>query len=284
MAGQNGSGGVFGMFARKAVDNSNPALNQQVQNSNPQPQQQQNPQGAPPVAGSNNPNNALMGAKPLTNKAENSPAGNGSIEEGETLQSRQRPNANPLDEFGKLWQNDPNQQQQGPTSLFKPDIAKLNEAVQKINFAESLPPELITKALGGDGASFAQAINSVAQQAFGKSILATSQMMEKAFTQRMAEIEKTVDGRVRAISTREGIRRENPAFSHPAVAPLLESVQNQFATKYPEATSDELRSHAMNYMTQVMGLFQKPNTQQEQENAPRPDANAKNEDWTQFFQ
>lgn len=217
--------------------------------------------------------------KPSNNLRDN-PQANKTVEQGETPQSRLEP-TNPLDEFGPLWENTPNSQPSGPQPLFKPDMGKFQDAVGKLNFAESLPQELVTKALGGDAASFGQAVNTVAQQAFGKAILLSGQMMEKALEKRLAEVTKQIDTRVNSLGARDKIRSENPAFSHSAVAPMLDFIQSRIQAKYPEASPDQIKQAAMAYMSNVAGLFNKP--AQSESVTPSADENAKAVDFSDYF-
>lgn len=198
----------------------------------------------------------------------------------------------PLDEMSKVWETkkdkDGNEiKPTGPEPLFKPDLKTLGEAVSKMNFTSKLNPETVKKALAGDHDSFSQAVNSAAQEAFQQSLLASSQMMEGAFTKKMAEFQKNSETQFRTLRSSEAAFGKNPAFAHPAVKPMFEMMRDKFASQYPEASPQEIADHTENYFTQAFGAIsgKGENTGEEDENGKIPGGPAiqKSQDWGKFF-
>lgn len=170
----------------------------------------------------------------------------------------------PLKAFEQVWE--PNKDANGnpvapktPESPVAPiDPAKLQEAVKNLNFAGVITADTLNKiSAGGEDAkaAFSQAMNSVAQTVFSQSAVATNSIVEKALQKQADQFKAELPNIVKSLSVREGLREENPMFSNPAVAPILDGLQSQLQLKYPNASAGELQKMAKNYLEGIGATF-----------------------------
>lgn len=220
----------------------------------------------------------------------------GNIPEGTTPSAPQLPNtapngtipkqeenktAAPLDEFKDLWKNDPNANPN--TNPANSDIFQnvnpddLMKAASQIDFTKVVTPEIIQaiQAGGEEGTkALMQALNKTQQLGYAQSAHATTVLINKALKDAresfVAELPKHIRDR-----NASDLIKETPAYSHPAAAPLVESLVRQLQTKYPDASPKELTEMANKYVTQFADAV-KPNQKPEVKTDPK-------EDWDSFL-
>lgn len=161
----------------------------------------------------------------------------------------------PLDSFKTLWDTDPNASINQPFAL-NADPAKFMEAAKTMNFGSIIPPETLTTInQGGEAATaaFQSAINSVAQATYAQSAHAAAKIVEMAVQKAEASFEARVPDLIKRHTAASGLREDNPIFNHPSAAPIVGALEAQMAKKYPNATANELRSMAKDYLTQFAG-------------------------------
>lgn len=159
----------------------------------------------------------------------------------------------PLDQFQKLWETAPNTNPNGP--VFNVTPQQIQAEAAKMNFAATVAPEIIQKALTGDANAFAQAINIASQNAFAHATHATTIMVDKALEKRLGEFSAKLPDQIRDYQAQTGLANENPMFSNPAVKPLVTMVQKQMATQFPTATPEQINAHVKEYLTGVFGAI-----------------------------
>lgn len=250
------------------------------------PQEQQNNQGG---QGGNNPaaktaQTSNAGEVVANNNSSNNP---GDVNNQNNSGGEQ----SPLDGFSKLWETkkdkDGNEvKPSGPEPLFKPDQKALSEAVGKMNFASKVDPELAKKALSGDHAALLSVINSTAQEGFSQALLASSQMMDQAFTKKMADFDKSAGSTYKKLRTSETLMGENPQFSHPAVKPMFDMMQEKFSQQYPEASPAEIAQYTQKYFKEFSGVLTANNGEGDDGENQNPSGNGKPQaaqDFSKFF-
>jgi hypothetical protein len=170
-------------------------------------------------------------------------------------------NKSPLAEFTELWQNAPIKEGEevepdwndynSVVPQTKIDPKKLIEAAKRIDFSKAIDPVLVQKALKeGDVAAFNSVINSVLQVSFANMAMSATRITE-SMTRQMAQklISKALPHQLRNHSINTQIDTDNPIFTDPAVAPMLEMVKKQMQVKYPKASPAEISSMAKKYVT-----------------------------------
>lgn len=220
----------------------------------------------------------------------------GNIPEGTTSSAPQLPNTAPngavpkqeenkttapLDEFKDLWKNDatdPAKQNPANSDIFQnvnPD--DLMKAASQIDFTKVVTPEIIQaiQAGGEEGTkALLQALNKTQQLGYAQSAHATTVLINKALKDAresfMSELPKHIRDR-----NASDLIKETPAYSHPAAAPLVESLVKQMQIKYPDASPKELTDMANKYVTQFADAM-KPNQKQSETTSTK-------EDWDSFL-
>lgn len=187
----------------------------------------------------------------------------------------------PLAEFANLWEpevvDDKNKPVEPGTLFSTVDPAKMLAAAKKVNFAQSIPPEVLAKITAGGadaGAALIQVLNEVSQRSYAQATLAASKMIDTAVRHSTDAANSSLPSLIKKHAVSDSIREANPALQHPAAAPILQALESQFTVKYPNATVTEIKTLASNYLTQ----FGKVLTPQ----AAAPELSA-SEDWSKFM-
>lgn len=159
----------------------------------------------------------------------------------------------PLADFKDFWKTDPKAEPQPDLSqfAFNFDATKVSDAVKKVDFTKTVTPEQIQAiAKGGEEAVTAllQVINSVGQQSMQNAIIAGAKVTETGLQSSGARIASALPDMVRKQSVSNVLREDNPLFKNPAIAPMMIAVEQQLASKFPDATPQELREQAKKYM------------------------------------
>lgn len=160
--------------------------------------------------------------------------------------------ASPLDEFKGLWETSATDNKEDQPIGFNVDPQKLMEAASKVDFTKVIKPEdMAAITAGGEGAAqaFMRVINSVTQNSYAQSALATSKIVEAALAQAQEKFEAKIPSYIKKQNLSNSLREENPALSHPAAAPILTAIESQLTVKYPSATGAEIKKMATDYLT-----------------------------------
>lgn len=191
--------------------------------------------------------------------------------------------SSPLDAFKDLFTIDPKAAPKtDPLSekLLNLDPKKLGESVAKMDFARSLNPELVQKALGGDAASFATAINQVSQATFAASTQMLVNLMEQAIAKNNSRFDSVLGDRIRTAQL-SFTRPDNEALSHPAAQPVLAALKTQAASQFPHLSPSEIAKKAEDYFLAMAEAV----TSKKPAPAPKPgDRQPRQEqDWGEFL-
>lgn len=158
----------------------------------------------------------------------------------------------PLDQFTDLWKNEPNKQGENNQQTFNIDQTKLMEAASKVDFARVITPEQLTAISGGgEGAikAFSESMNKIAQTVYAQSAVASTEIVKQAISQAETKFVAQIPNLVKKHQMSDGLRTDNPAFSHPAAQPIISALEAQLTSKHPNATSSELRTLATSYLS-----------------------------------
>ena len=165
-------------------------------------------------------------------------------------------NVSPLDQFSTLWEpssTTPTVDGTLPANMFLgTDPTKMLEAARKVDFAKSIPPEVLAKITAGgpDAAqAFASALNDVSQRAYAQSSFASTKIVEAALSKFQEGVDSRLPGQIRNHQVSQSLRESNPALMHPAAAPIMEAMQAQLAVKFPQASVADLQGMASQYLT-----------------------------------
>jgi hypothetical protein len=192
-----------------------------------------------------------------------------------------------LDNFTSVWQTattedgKPVPPQVDPLTqpLFNFDPAKITETANKMDFASSVDPELVTKALGGDVAAFSDVINQAIRQAVVGMTLQNGQLVNQALLTNNQRITSALPKHINQQRLLETVD-DNPVFSHPAAQPLVNSLKQLFFAKDPTASPDVIAQRVSEYLKGFSTAVVESDPAQV---AARKTTAAKEEDWTRFL-
>ncbi len=164
----------------------------------------------------------------------------------------------PLDQFATLWENDPNAPK---TENFTPEVldqTKLQEVMSKVDMTAAVTPEnLAAIQAGGEEATKAlmNSLNSVAQQTLMQATVISNKMSE----QNTINLQKSILAQIPNLLKEQGLSNslaeQNPIYSNPAVAPVIDAVKSQLALKNPNATVSELTTMAQDFVKTMSGAL-----------------------------
>ena len=191
----------------------------------------------------------------------------------------------PDDKYATLWQPATTEEQNaaGATQQQAPvDSQKLMEAAAKVDFSKIVTNDMLAKISGGgeDAAqAFVQAMNLTAQTVYGQSMVVTSKIVEQAVSQAEQRFQDRIPSILRNQGAKQRVFEENPAFSNPAYAPLIEAQVQQLASKYPKATQAELNGMAKEYLQGFATAVSPPKADASADKGKTGDAG---EDWDSY--
>lgn len=188
-----------------------------------------------------------------------------------------------LDQFAELFNTVPPKDGEGPQPLFNVSIEKIRENAAKQNFAANMTPERIQKMAAGGAEGVAEmmaVINEVAQNAYAHSTLTATRLIEGGLEKGGYAKLDDVKSNIRQSAVDVTLRDSNPIFSHPATAPILETMKSNLLQKFPNASPTEIAAMANQYLTEFIGAAQAP--QVAAQAATKAKATA-GEDWSNFL-
>lgn len=199
--------------------------------------------------------------------------------------SQQQQPSSPLDDFNTLWETPtPEQRSKQPKKFVYPkfDPNKVSERVNQLNFAGSIPDDVLSKAAGGDLAAFRDVLNTVGRQAFSTGFSANNNLNSEMFNQFDQSISQRIPAQMKGIQNQAAVYSEMKNLNHPAVAPMLNKIVEQMQFMYPDATPEEISTNAKKYMVTMAQLItdnSNANSQQQdsQQQGQRGNAQQRNE-------
>jgi hypothetical protein len=192
-----------------------------------------------------------------------------------------KPMESPLANFADLWKTDPNAKTNEPFR-FNSDPAKLLESSRGIDFTKVIPPDLQLRmnAGGSDGVKAQQeAMNLVAQMTFAQSANASAKIGETVAMEVERRVQALLPQLIRQHAVSDSIRAENPLLNNPATAPMVEALQQQLTSKYPNASSQEIKQHINDYLNGVVDIVKSGQPTPEVKKTGREEM-----DWSKFLQ
>lgn len=185
----------------------------------------------------------------------------------------------PMDTFKDLWEPVTTQGVDGtlPANIFAgADQGKMLEAARKVDFAKSIPPDVLAKITAGGpeaAAAFALALNDVSQRSYAQSSFASTKIVEAALAKFQEGLDTRLPSQIKKHAVSDSIRESNPALMHPAAAPIMEALQAQLTVKFPNATVTDLRKMAGDYLSNFNAIANP---------VAKPTVSA-SEDWDSYF-
>lgn len=132
--------------------------------------------------------------------------------------------------------------------LLNNDPVKFAEATKQLNFAGSIPDDLVKKALAGDIGSLKEAINLAAQTAFQASSQLNTSLIESASQTNNKRVDSVLENKFREFLVKQE-RSDNPVLNHSSAAPMLDLAKRQLLSQHPDKSPTEIHKMAEQYLT-----------------------------------
>ena len=188
----------------------------------------------------------------------------------------------PLAAFTDIWKTDGTAPPATVSELFAGlDPKKIMESASKVDFTKAVTPDILAKIQAGGPeaqAALLQALNSVTQQGYAQSTMATAKLVEHALTKAKEIQDAQLPAMVKRFSVNESLMTENPLLQNPALQPLAGALQEQLIRKNPNASAQEIQQQVMDYF-QALGQSFAPKPPE----TPASRSAAKEMDWSKFF-
>jgi len=187
------------------------------------------------------------------------------------------------EEFKGLWDAPKQGEGHNPSEplKFNLDPAKVRNAAKTQDYTKVLTPELLEKiTAGGPEAASAMlsAMNAMAQEVTAQSALTNAEIMQAALEASRQNTLRDVPTLVRRQNIGNALREDNPLFANPAAGPILQSLENQLVSKFPDKSEAEIADYAKRYLIQfaneVTGTLAPKDTSKQ-------DGRGKEIDWSQ---
>jgi hypothetical protein len=238
---------------------------------------------AAPAAGAGGSAMALPGANKPGASSDANPAqfqgdGNGQLAIDPNAAAGGGEAQSPLEPFSKLWENVEGAKSTAvdyDAPYFTTDMNSLAKQADGIDFVKNIPgfKELGTKVLAGDVDAFAQVLNAVARGALTQSVSVGTRLSESAVKNYNKRLQQDLPEKFRGFGARSQAL-DNPAFSHPAVKPIVENVRNQVMAKNPNLSAEQVNEQVVAYMEAMQSAFQPT--------AGKEDQSRGTTDWSMF--
>lgn len=228
---------MFGNLFGGSNSNNSSNNNQQQQSNSTQPQQ---------------------GTKP---DASNLSPGDQAIKDGKMPGTDQLP-VNPLDAYKKLWDNS-NTPPEAPPA-FSLDPKTLGEVSSKLNFTQSMDPELLAKATSGDTQAMMQMMNHVGQQAYQAALSHSSALTDKFVGARSEFDQKGFSSKVKSELTSSHFS-DIPNSNNPVVRAELSRIATAMQKENPDASPQEIAGAAKDYFKNIYAAMSPEPTAQEKQ-------------------
>ena len=229
---------------------------------------------------------------PATAAQPQAPQGaNGTVQQPADPQMQQPPVAatevnkpDPMDTFKDLWapavKVEGDEEDFNPSEIFKIDPESMQAALGKINFAEGVVTQEALEAVTAGGPGAVQALmgmlNGTGAKAMQMSTMAAAKMVENAMTKASQSMDKKISSGVKLNQVSSAMQELNPALSHPAAAPMVNALKQQFTAKHPTATPTEITTMISSYLDNFAGIA----AGKKEEPASTTPAGT---DWAQYF-
>jgi len=167
-----------------------------------------------------------------------------------------------LEKHAKTWETlpapkvDPNAPKPFLDNISEEAVLK---AAKTVAFTNAVTPEIREKiSKGGAEAqeAFMEALNMVAQDVYGKTALAGTQITKKALEEMKSDFLKELPKLIREQTVKGSASKLNPVFKDPALAPVVAALEQTFTAKYPNADADEIAGMVQTYMDDMTSHLQ----------------------------
>lgn len=188
----------------------------------------------------------------------------------------------PLAKHAKLWETVPVAKGNEPPKSFLESITAENvaAAAATVSVQDVVTPEILER-IGKGGADAVkatlEAVDLMNRKTYANSALASTEILKRALGEQSQEFTKNLPKAIREASIRGSSKAKDANLADPALLPITNALETQFATKYPEATADEIAGMVQEYFGDVVKKLTKTETKK-----PSNGRGAEEIDWDEF--
>lgn len=223
------------------------------------------------------PANVPQGATPQNNPASQNPT----VPSGNSSTEVNQGDKNPVDKYKDLWQVDDKKTPQTIASLVPSsqiDPAKLLESAGKLDFTADIPAELLQKAMSGDAASFMEVLQKSNARTFAQAVAGAQELQKRNLTEANESLRNSI---LPDAMRQQQIRQEMAkveVFQDPMIRPMVDLLERQMASKFPDANPQQVTEMAQDYWTRFAQKIVPGSQQTQQKEFAKQDT-----DWSKFF-
>ena len=170
---------------------------------------------------------------------------------------QQQQGASPIDKYAQLAKlapapSEPEHKQQGQqeqdidmlAAMEGLDYSQASQAFSKVDFTQGISPELATKALGGDVASFQQLLNQVAASAAAAATSGSSRTTASAMRKELDKMRKGIPDHLKQHQLQNLLQdpTTDDFLRSPAIAPAVQGMSSYFQAQYPHASPAQIQT------------------------------------------
>lgn len=192
---------------------------------------------------------------------------------------------NPLDIYGKIFENNPDADSNSAPPSLSLDSNVLSDVTKQLDFTKGIDSEAMQRLQSGDLSSLPDVLNAVARQAYSTAMQHNSALVDKFVSQRAEYDAGRIAPTVKSALTESKLSSTMEGMDFPGMKQQLTEVASRLAKAYPDASPDWIAQQAQDYTKQsamrALGLspeqIQQFQTQQQQQKT------AADTDWSTYF-
>lgn len=135
-----------------------------------------------------------------------------------------------------------------PDDLLTVDPENLQKEISKMNFVEGAITKEDAQAIteGGEGALVAlvKVMQNFGQKMYMQNVIASKHISSKTLGNSLEHVDSRISSMMRKDKINSSLAQSNPVLSHPAAAPMIESLIPKIEAKFPGASPEEVRAKA----------------------------------------
>lgn len=183
--------------------------------------------------------------------------------------------ANPLDVYGKMFDNPQSNDDAPPNFAIDPKV--MDQVVGSQDFMKGINPELMQKATSGDINALMELMQHSSRSAYRAAIEHGGVLTDKFVGAREQYGQKKLPDVLKSHLTEQQLAANTPNYKHPVVKQQLKDIASRLQRTHPDAQPQEIAEMAKDYLQQLMTAISPTDQNTEANNTP------KETDWDKFF-
>ena len=213
------------------------------------------------------------------------PQGQQAQQQGSTSNEGQSTPPNPLDIYGKIFENNPDADSNSAPPSLSLDSNVLSDVTKQLDFTKSLDAEMMQRLQSGDLSSLPDVLNQVARQAYSTAMQHNSALVDKFVSQRAEYDAGRIAPTVKSALTESKLSSTMEGMDFPGMKQQLTEVASKLAKAYPDASPDWIAEQAQSYTrdSAMRALGINPEQIQQLQSQEQQQKTAADTDWSTYF-